>query len=597
MRPTCALLRQLTTKKAVASSAAPQRRSLFKRYFATLFVAVVIPLILAAASETWFGYRDQRIHLSDLLQAETRSAVGRIQAFIDEICDQTGWVVQFPWAEGHDDQHKIDAQRLLEQVPAIISVKLIDQYGIERIFVSRLDLNRAGPGANWAAEPAVVGAFAHGVWYGPVRYRRDSEPYMIIAVAGNRAANGVAVIEINLKLIWDVVSRIKIGRTGSAFVVDDSGRLIAHPDISLVLRGNTGSADFHEIAAVLVAAKGAARRTTDYEGEQVVAAAMTVPGVGWTVIAKLPAQEAFATIRAALLRSLALILVGALLAVAFAYWLANKMSGPIVKLEEGVERIGAGQFDHRIAISSGDELERLAKRFNQMSRELVESMEKSHRINRLKRFLAPQVAELVEQSDERVLDGQRREVVAIFGDLRNFTGFSAQTEPDVIMDVLAEYYEALGAVIDRHEATLIGFRGDGVMVLVNAPIAHENPALRGVRLAIDMQAAVQSIIVRWRANGHAIGFGVGIAMGSAIVGTVGYEGRIEYTANGNVVNLASRLCAAACDGQILIDPILAARVKGSILLEPLGPQSFKGYDDPLPTYAIARSGQHSVLPA
>jgi len=569
-------------------------RSLFKKYFATLFVAVVAPLILAAVSETWFGYRDQRVHLNNLLQAETRSAAGRIQAFTDEICDQMGWVVQFPWNEGDDERHKVDAQRLLEQVPAIISVKLLDQTGTERISVSRLDLNKIGRGANLSTEPAVAGALARGVWYGPVLYRRGSEPYMTVAVAGSRAANGVAIAEINLKLIWDVISEIEIGRTGSAFVVDDSGRLIAHPDISLVLRGNAGSAEFRRIESVLVAAKGAAVETTDYKGEKVVGSAMPVAGLGWTVIAQLPAPEAFGTIRAALLRSLALIVVGVMIAMALAYWLAHRMSGPIVKLEQGVERIGAGQFDYRIVMSGDDELERLGSRFNDMARELGASMEKSERINRLKRFLAPQVAELVERSDERMLDGQRREVVAIFGDLRNFTGFCAQTEPDVIMSVLAEYYEALGAVISRHEATLIGFRGDGVMILVNAPIAHENPALRGVRLAIDMQASVQSMIARWRADGHDLGFGVGLAMGPAIVGTVGYEGRMEYTANGNVVNLASRLCGAASDGQILVDLVLAQRVRDSVLIDFVGLRLMKGYDDPLPTYQVQRDRQSTV---
>jgi len=578
-------------KNPIARPAAPYRSSLFKRYFATLFVAVVVPLILAAASETWFGYRDQRNHLDNLLQAETRSAAGRIRAFIDAICDQTGWVVQFPWQDGQDDRHKIDAQRLLEQVPAIISVRLIDQAGTERIFVSRLNLNRTSRGANLATEPAVIGARAHGVWFGPVQYRRDSEPYMTIAVAGNRAANGVAIAEINLKLIWDVISQIKIGRTGVAFVVDDSGRLIAHPDISLVLRGGAGSTDFQRIKSVLTRAKGAAVRTTGHDGDSVVAAAMAIPGVGWTVIAELPASEAFSAIRAALLRSLALILVGTLLAIVLAYWLANRMSGPIMELEQGVERIGAGQFDHRITISSGDELERLANRFNQMARELVVSMEKSTRINRLKQFLAPQVAELVEQSDERMLDGQRRDVVVLFGDLRNFTPFCAQNEPDVIMAVLGEYYAALGAVIGRHEATLIGFRGDGVMILLNAPVPHRNPALRGIRLAIDMQAAVQSCIAQWRAAGHDIGFGVGIAMGPAIVGTVGYEGRIDYTANGNVVNLASRLCGAAIDRQILIDPALAERVKDHVLLESLGSRLMKGFERPLPIFEVARGLQ------
>jgi class 3 adenylate cyclase len=228
-----------------------------------------------------------------------------------------------------------------------------------------------------------------------------------------------------------------------------------------------------------------------------------------------------------------------------------------------------------------------------MAEELAVSKEKSERINRLKRFLAPQVAELVEQSDERMLDGQRREIVAVFGDLRDFTAFAARAEPDVLMTVLSEYYEAVGAVVTRHEATLTGFGGDGVMVLVNAPVACENPALRGVRLAIDMQAAVQSLVIGWRTKGYAIGFGVGIAMGPAIVGTVGYEGRIDYTAIGNVVNLASRLCGTAKDTQILLDPVVAARVKESIALESFGVRPIKGYDRPLQIFAVARSDLHS----
>jgi class 3 adenylate cyclase len=199
------------------------------------------------------------------------------------------------------------------------------------------------------------------------------------------------------------------------------------------------------------------------------------------------------------------------------------------------------------------------------------------------------VAELVEHSDERMLDGQRREVVVIFGDLRGFTAFSARAEPDVLMAFLAEYYEALGAVITRHEATLTGFGGDGVMVLVNAPIARENPALRGLRLAIDMQAAFQSLVVDWRAKGHAIGFGVGIAMGPAIVGTVGYEGRIDYTAIGNVVNLASRLCGSAKDAQILVDPVVAEEVKDSIALESFGVRRIRGYDHPLQIFVVAHN--------
>ena len=565
------------------------RRSLFIKYFVTLFIAVVVPLMFFAVGEAWFGYRDQRLRLNEVLQAEARSAAGRIQDFTDGIHDQLGWVVQFPWTQDEDDQHRIDALRLLQQVPAIVSTTLVDQTGTERVYASRLRVNRIGRGIDMSTDPAVIGARAGKVWYGPVRYQRDSEPYMRIAVAGNLEAAGIAIADVNLKLIWDVIAAIKIGETGYIFVVDDSGRLIAHPDMSLVLRGIASSGDFNRLNQTLNAKNGSAVVTTTHGGKAVVAVSVSVSDPSWNVIAVQPVSEAFGPIRAALWRSLIFIAIGTLITLALAYWLANRMSGPIRQLEDGAKRFGAEQFDYRITISSGDELERLAMRFNEMAGELATSKQKSERINRLKRFLAPQVAELVEHSDE-LLDGQRREIVAIFGDLRGFTSFSARAESDAIMAVLREYYEAVGAVITRHEATLIQFAGDGVMVLVNAPIECENPAHHAVLFAIDLQAAVQTLASNWSARGYAMGFGVGIAMGPATVGTVGYEGRLDYTAVGNVVNLASRLCASASDTQILTDPVAAERAKDSYVLISLGERTIKGYDYALEVFAVAHSG-------
>jgi adenylate cyclase len=570
------------------------RRSLFCKYFATLFVAAVVPLILGAAVEASFGYRDLRRQISEVLQAEARGAAGRIDAFTDEIRDQLGWVVQFPWAQGGDDRHRIDALRLLQQVPAIVSISLCDETGIERVFASRLHLNRTGRGVDMSADPAVIGARANKVWYGPVQYQHESEPYMRIAVAGNLPAAGIAVADVNLKLIWDVIAAIRIGRTGYAMVVDDSGHLIAHPDISLVLRGRTGSVDFGRIKYLVGTTSGGAVITGD-KGNPVVALSVHAPDIGWTVIAMQPVLEAFASIRAALWRSSLLIAFGVLTALALAYWRAHRMSGPIKQLEDGVERIGSGQFDHRIKISSRDELEQLAVRFNEMASELAISQQKSVRIDRLKQFLAPQVAELVEHSDE-LLEGRRREVVAVFGDLRGFTAFSARAEPDAIMAVLREYYAAVGAVTTRHEATLIRFAGDGVMLLVNAPIPCDDPANHAVRLAIDLQVAVQSVAGKWCAAGHAIGFGVGIAMGMATVGTVGYEGRLDYTALGNVVNLASRLCGLAKDAQILTDPVVAEKVRDTIPLVSVGKQIIKGYDQPLEMFAVAQNDMPPTRP-
>lgn len=565
-----------------------RRLSLFQKYLVVLFIVVVVPLLANGISDAWFGYRDQRAMLNTLLRTEAASAAGRIGSFLDGIKDQLSWTVRQTWAAGALEQHRFDALGVLRQVPAVVSITLVDGDGVEQLYVSRIDLNRIASGVDRSRDPAVSGARSAGTWYGPVTYYHDSEPFMAVAVAGNRKAAGVAVAEINLKLIWDVISAIRVGRTGQAFVLDRSGRLIAHPDISLVLRGTSDETliEMRRLQQAIDTASGEAITAENAEGESVVTAMAAIPGVDWMVFVEQPLSEAFAAIRSALWRTVGLLLAGTALAGALAYWLARRMTGPIRQLEQGTERIGAGQFDHRIDIATGDEFERLATRFNRMAGDLAVSQERSERIARLKRFLAPQVAELVEKAgDESVLAGQRAEVVVVFCDLRGFTAFSARTEPEEIMQVLGDYYEALGSIITRFEATLTSFAGDGLMVLVNAPVPCADPGLRAVEMAIDMQKVVQSLIAGWRSRGHTIGFGVGLAMGPATVGRIGYESRVEYTAIGNVVNLASRLCSSAEDQQILIDPALAEAVRDKFSLAALGTRRFKGFDKELAVFS------------
>lgn len=312
-----------------------------------------------------------------------------------------------------------------------------------------------------------------------------------------------------------------------------------------------------------------------------------IPGVNWSVIVKQPIAEAFAPIDAALWRTGALLIAGAAHAAALAYWLTQRMVGPIRLLDEGAVRIGAGQFDHRINIATRDEFERLATRFNEMASELAVSQERSERISRLKRFLAPQVAELIDRTgDDSVLDGRRVEVVVVFCDLRGFTAFSARTEPETIMAVLREYHDALERVVSAHDAALINFFGDGAMVLVNAPVSVSNPALRAVRMANDMQIEVQKLLADRRALDHRLGFGVGLAMGPATVGRIGSEGRLDYSAIGNVVNLASRLCSSAQDSEILIDRVAARAVESSVPLVALDARTLKGFDQPVPVFSV-----------
>ena len=216
------------------------RRSLFMKYFVTLFVAVVTPLCLVLQPKPGSPFATiVSISMKGFRLRPARQPTGSRLSPTEYAISSAGWC-SFPGPQGEDDRHRIDGLRLLQQVPAIVSLSLVDPTGTERVFVSRVSMNRTGRGADMSADPAVVGARANRVWYGPVHYQRDSEPYMRIAVAGNRAAAGIVVADINLKLIWDIIAAIKIGDTGHALVVDDSGRLIAHPDISLVLRSGAG---------------------------------------------------------------------------------------------------------------------------------------------------------------------------------------------------------------------------------------------------------------------------------------------------------------------------------------------------------------------
>jgi class 3 adenylate cyclase len=264
------------------------------------------------------------------------------------------------------------------------------------------------------------------------------------------------------------------------------------------------------------------------------------------------------------------------------------MTKPIRLLEEGTKQIGAGFFDHRITIETGDEFQRLADSFNRMAAGLTLAQEQRERIARLKRFLAPQVADLVDQTgDDKVLEGRRTEVVVVFCDLRGFTAFSARVAPEEVMSVLSEYYEALGRAITSFAATLTSFSGDGLMVLINAPVPVEEPAQRAVDLAVEMQRSVQELIGCWRARGYDIGFGIGLASGWATVGRIGYESRFDYTAIGSVVNLAARLCASAADREILIDGQVAEAVKDKRPLVGLGNRPIKGFNEASPVFGIA----------
>jgi adenylate cyclase len=204
------------------------------------------------------------------------------------------------------------------------------------------------------------------------------------------------------------------------------------------------------------------------------------------------------------------------------------------------------------------------------------------RVGRLKRFLAPQLAQaIISTGDEKILENHRREVAAFFCDLRGFTSFSETAEPEDIMALLAEYHGAVGPLIRKYEGTLDRFTGDGMLVFFNDPVPCPDPAARAAKLALEMRDSVAKLVPQWAKRGHTLGFGIGMAQGYATLGRIGFEDRFDYTAIGAVINLAARLCADAKDGQILVTGRLATAIEDIVEMEDLGEREVRGMSRPI----------------
>jgi signal transduction histidine kinase len=358
------------------SPMSPIRARLFAKYLALLVGIVSVPLLLSGAFEIWSSYRDHRTSLIRLQREQAEAAAARIGQFVKEIEGQIGWASLLAGAASTVEQRRFAIRLLLRQVPAITELVAADADGREQLRISRLDMDVIGSNADLSGDRKFVAAMAQKVYYGPVYFRSESEPYMTVALAGARREAGVVIAEVNLKLIWDVVSQIKVGDQGSAYVVDGDGRLIAHPDIGLVLR-NT---DLSRLGQVEAAVRGASdavpdqgQVATDPQGRRVLSAHANIVPPGWLMFVELPLEEAYAPVYASLLVAALVLLAGLLLAVISSFVLARRMVTPIRALQAGAARIGAGALNHRIEIATGDELETLGAQFNSMASRLQQS--------------------------------------------------------------------------------------------------------------------------------------------------------------------------------------------------------------------------------
>ena len=355
------------------------RRSLFLKYAIPLVILSSGAVIASGLVEMYFSYQDSKAALARIQREKAVAAAVRIEQFARDLEHQIAWIAQAPWGPRGVtlDQRRLDSLRLLRQVPAITEVSHLDLNGHEQLRVSRLAMDVVGSGLDFSNDPKFKGPLGRKTFFSPVYFRKESEPYITIALAGSGEDAGVIAAEANLKFIWDVVSNMKVGQGGHAYVVDAGGRLIAHPDISLVLQ-NT---DMSSLALVRASAAQnsnedapvAAITGRDVQGREVLSASAPIGALGWKVFVDLPLSEALAPLYSSLVRIVVLLLAGLAISILASIVLVRRMIAPIHALQAGAARIGAGALDQRIEVNTGDELQTLGEEFNRMTERLQES--------------------------------------------------------------------------------------------------------------------------------------------------------------------------------------------------------------------------------
>ncbi|MBK8741142.1 MAG: HAMP domain-containing protein [Betaproteobacteria bacterium] len=371
----------------------PQARGgLFWKYLAVILFLVGGVLALSTAVDLYFSYEEAKENIIELEREKARAAAYRIEQFVTSMEREVRGVMSASAAEapagapqpeasgagGVYEQRYMDFLRMLRNVPAIITLRQLDSDGAERLSVSVVELDALNSGKDHSKSPEFLAAQSEKRYFGPVFSRDESEPHMLVAVALAETAPEVIVAEVNLKAIWDVVSRLRVGKAGYAYVVDANGRLIAHPDLSMVLQ-NRDLSNTPQVKAAHLDATAEAKDDAPFimakglDGGEVLAVFANIPHLRWSVFIERPLAEVVTSLRTQIWRSVALMLLGLALSVLASVMLARRMVAPIRRLQEGAARVGRGELDHRIDIRTGDELQALADEFNHATTQLQDS--------------------------------------------------------------------------------------------------------------------------------------------------------------------------------------------------------------------------------
>jgi signal transduction histidine kinase/HAMP domain-containing protein len=356
------------------------RGTLFRKYVIVLIAFIGGMLIARGMMELYMSYRDNKAAMLRLQSEKATGAALRIEHFIRQIEWQVGWASRpiFMAQEQVAEQRRLDFLWLLRQAPSISEVSYLDGKGREQLRVSRLGVDEVRSQKDYSADPKFLQAMKANIYFSPVYFFKKSEPYMTLALKWKGQSAGVSVAELNLKLVWDVVSQIKAGQKGYAYVVDAGGTLIAHPDISLVLQ-KTDLSQLPQVREALLNLQEPGEDAIeagigkDLRGDLVLAGSAPIALLGWSVLVEQPVSEAFAPLYDSIIGTLAILIVGLCMSVVASLFLARKIVQPIQALHAGAARIGTGALDHRIEVRTGDELELLANEFNGMTARLQES--------------------------------------------------------------------------------------------------------------------------------------------------------------------------------------------------------------------------------